>query len=439
LAEFQDVLQPMEIYDKNQQFYFGRIQIDKLSGDMANIPQNRVNIRWAILALISMSHIFGASAQYGINTLAPFYQDDLGLSHAQVGLFFTAFFLAMTSVSFVAGWLTDRLGVRKATLQGHVVLGVFTVFASLAPSFAWAFVSFFLAGLGYSFLNPSSSKGVMGWFKRDERAAAMGIKQTGVPAGGIFAAVLAGPLILLIGWRGALAMLGIINVFYGVVFSWLWHDPPEQRSAAAPASVSGVAAVAPLDFRNLFFASIGTSILLVGQMVLITYIPLYLKESLGVNAFWASQALAVLQAGAICGRIGWGFASDRLFRGRRKATLIIIGLSGTLISVMLSLMTRQTPVYVLLMTIFFSGLCIVGYQGVSFALIGELVGTTQAGIAIGIMLSINSAAAALGTPLFGYIVDHTGSYLYAWQILAAAMVLAVIGFAVFLKESSPTL
>jgi MFS family permease len=106
---------------------------------------------------------------------------------------------------------------------------------------------------------------------------------------------------------------------------------------------------------------------------------------------------------------------------------------------MLSLMTRETPVYVLLVVIFFSGICLVGYQGVSFALIGELAGTTRAGVATGIMLSINSAAAALGTPLFGYFVDRTGSYLYAWQILAAAIVFAVLGFAFFLNGSRPAL
>ena len=147
----------------------------------------------------------------------------------------------------------------------------------------------------------------------------------------------------------------------------------------------------------------------------------------------------MLQIGAICGRIGWGIASDRLFKGRRKPTMIIIALLGALLSGMLSLMTRQTPVYVLLMTIFFSGFCLVGYHGVSFALIGELAGTTRAGAATGIMLSINSAAAALGTPLFGYFVDRTGSYSYAWQTLAAAIAFAVLVFAVFLNESRPAL
>src|SRR5262249_19589150 len=137
----------------------------------------RDKFRWVILTLISVSHIIGATAQYAINTLPPFYKEGLGLSRAQVGLSFSAVYLAMSGAAFGAGWLADRLGIRKTSLQGHVVLGVCTVAAAMAPSFTWACGSFFLAGLGYSFLNPASSKGVMEWFDRDERATAMGIKQ----------------------------------------------------------------------------------------------------------------------------------------------------------------------------------------------------------------------------------------------------------------------
>src|SRR5262245_15341737 len=185
----------------------------------------RDKFRWAILTLISVSHIIGATAQYGINTLAPFYQDELGLSRAQVGLFFSAFYLAMTGASFASGWLADRFGVRKTTLRGHLLVGLCITAAALAPSFATACACFFFAGLGYSFLNPASTIGVMAWFRRNERATAMGIKQTGVPAGGVVAAVLAPSLVLVIDWRGALAALGIINFFFGFVFSSLWRDP----------------------------------------------------------------------------------------------------------------------------------------------------------------------------------------------------------------------
>jgi len=247
---------------------------------MSDTKPARDKFRWAILTLISVSHIIGATAQYGINTLAPFYQEELGLSRAQVGLFFSAFYLAMTGASFGAGWLADRLGIRKTTLQGHVALGICTVTASMAPSFAWACASFFLAGLGYSFLNPASTKGVMVWFDRDERATAMGIKQTGVPAGGFVVALLAAPLVLLIGWRGTLAALGIINFFFGFVFSSLWRDPEDRDITSATRHRPAPEDQGALDIWSFLPASFGTAIFLVGQMSLITYIPLYLKESM---------------------------------------------------------------------------------------------------------------------------------------------------------------
>jgi len=391
------------------------------------------NFRWVILGLISVSHIIGATAQYGINTLAPFYKDELGLSRAQVGLFFSAFYLAMAGFSFGAGRRADRLGVRKTTFQGHLSLGLCTIAAALAPSFAWAFASFFLAGLGYSFLNPASSKGVMAWFHRDERATAMGTKQTGVPAGGVVTAVLAPQLVLLMGWRGALAVLGLINFLFGFLFSFYWRDPP--GNGAAVSEDVRVQETQTLNMWSFLPISCGTAIYLVGQMTLITYIPLYLKDAMGFSAYWASQALALTQAGAMVGRVGWGVASDRLFGGRRKIVLILIGLLSAILIMALGFMRPQSPLYLLLPVLFLAGVCLVGYQGVSYALIGELAGKAKTGSALGMMITINAACATLGTPLFGYIVDQTGSYPIAWMLLAGALGVGVLGLATLLEES----
>ncbi len=170
-------------------------------------------------------------------------------------------------------------------------------------------------------------------------------------------------------------------------------------------------------------------------MALITYVPLYLKESMGFSAYWASQALAVTQAGAMVGRVGWGVASDKIFGGRRKIVLLIIGLLSVVLMSALSVMTRAAPVYLLLLIVFFLGLCIIGYQGVSYTLIGELAATQRTGAAMGLMITINAAAATFGTPLFGYIVDQTGSYAVAWQALAAAIAMGCVGLMLFLEET----
>lgn len=393
----------------------------------------RDSFRWTILALICVSHIIGAAAQYGINTLAPFYQDELGLSRAQVGLFFSAFYLAMTGASFGTGWLADRFGVRKTTLLGHLGLGVCTIAAAISPSFELACASFFLAGFGYSFLNPASTIGVMTWFDRDERATAMGAKQTGVPAGGVVAALLAPSLVLLIGWRGSLAALGIINFLFGFIYSSLWREPPNV-SMAESRRADGATTAPPLNVWALLPISCATAIYLIGQMVLITYLPLYLKDVMGYSPYWASQTLALTQAGAMLGRVGWGVASDRLFGGRRKIVLIVIGVSSVIFIGALGLMTRDSPASLLLPILFLAGVSIVGYQGVSYALIGEISGKARTGAGLGMMITINAGAATLGTPLFGYIVDRTGSYGMAWQILAALVTLGIVGVALLLKE-----
>ena len=405
---------------------------------MPEFPRRRDPFRWTILALISVSHIIGAAAQYGINTLAPFYKDELGLSRAQVGLFFSAFYLAMTGASFSTGWLADRFGVRQTTFCGHLVVGICTVAAALSPSFAFGCVSFFLAGLGYSFLNPASTIGVMKWFDRDERATAMGAKQTGVPGGGVMAAFLAPSLVLIVGWRGALAALGLINFLFAFLFSSLWREPAGDVVDHVDRPAGEAVSQDPLNVWGLLPVSCATAIYLIGQMVVITYVPLYLKDGMGFSPYWASQALALTQAGAMVGRVGWGVASDRMFGGRRKVVLIIIGLLSMLSIAALSFMSGASPYYLLLPVLFVAGVSIVGYQGVSYALIGEIAGRSRTGAALGMMITINAGAATLGTPMFGYIVDYTGSYAVGWQVLAATIAIGVVGLALLLKESRQT-
>jgi len=393
-----------------------------------------------MLLLGTLSHVVGAGGQYAINTLAPFYQTDLGLSRAQIGLFFTAFYLGMAALSFGAGWLADRLGVRSITLAGHLALGLSIAAAALAPSFAWAFAIFFFAGLGYSFLNPASTRGVMEWFTREERATAMGIKQTGVPVGGVLTAIVAPSFVLVAGWRGSFAVLGAANFLFGFLFWTLWREPGDAPPAAEHASAPRERpAQAAFRARDLLSLSFGTALLLVGQMSLITYVPLYLKETLGLSPYLASQALALTQLGGMVGRIGWGVVSDRLFHGARKVVLLWVGFFATGLTLALGLLPGGVSLWTVLPLIFFAAVCLVGYQGVSYALTAEIAGHGRTGSALGLLITFNSVGTIVGTPLFGYLVDVTGSYATAWRALAAVILIGIVAMLLFLEEPQPPL
>ncbi len=385
-----------------------------------------------ILALVTSTHIIGASAQYGINTFAPFYQDELGLTRAQVGLFFGAFYIGMASFSFTAGWLSDRLGVRRASFIGHVFAGTAVIFASSAQSFGWAFACFLLTGLGYSFLNPASTKGVLMWFRR-RRATAMGIKQTGVPGGGVLTALVGAPLAAVFGWRATLAGFGVVNVLFGLAFWFLWREPVEVDGPDGDGS--GTAGGGRLRVGNLLALSCGTALLLIGQMSLLTYLPLFLKERLAFSTVHASQWLSITQSGAVLGRVGWGTVSDRLYGGRRKIVLVLIGTISVFLCAALSGLDKGASPFILVPLTFLGGFTMIGYQGVSYSLISEIAGQSRAGMALGLMITINALGTVVGTFLFGSIVDSTGSYVIAWQALAGVLALGTVNIAVFVSEA----
>jgi MFS family permease len=130
--------------------------------------------------------------------------------------------------------------------------------------------------------------------------------------------------------------------------------------------------------------------------------------------------------------------SDRAFGGQRKGVLVGIGIGSVALLGLLGLVAPAISPVILLSLIFLSGVCMIGYQGVSYALIGELAGSARTGAALGIVISVNSLGAILGTPLFGYLVDQTGSYAIAWSALGATVLIGVLALKFFLAEAAPT-
>src|SRR5688500_18794608 len=73
---------------------------------------------WVVLfasVLVQTTASFGNQA---VSPLAPFLQEDLQLSKSQIGLIITAFFSGAVLMLTPAGWVSDRLGVRRMFLVG---------------------------------------------------------------------------------------------------------------------------------------------------------------------------------------------------------------------------------------------------------------------------------------------------------------------------------
>jgi len=381
---------------------------------------------WPVLALVTLAHALGALSVLSVAPLSPFLLDALGLSRAQVGLVLPAVYLGGVLMSLPSGWLTDRLGVRLTLGGGLVVIGALVVAASFARGLPALLAALVGAGFGFSVLNPSSGKAVIEWFPPRGRGFAMGIKQTGLTLGGLTGALTLPPLAQALGWRWALATAGAVSLVAAVLVLAIYRVPP----APEPAQPTSWPRLAEL---GVFLRRPGVLIVFVSGLALSTaqssvlaYLALYAKETFALSAVAAGQVLAVAQVGGTASRLVWGAISDRFFGGRRRPGVVVNALVGAGSYTLLAL-GAALPTPSVIPLAFLAGAGAFGWVGLYFALVAEIGGARYAGLLTGVAVAFAWSGVLVGPPVFGLLLEWTGSYRYPW--LALSLVAVVVAAA----------
>jgi ACS family hexuronate transporter-like MFS transporter len=374
--------------------------------------------RWVVLALATAGHASGSVAALAVAPLAPFLVDALGLSRGQVGLLLPAVYLGGVLMAVPAGWLTERRGVGLALTGGLLVAGGMVVLAALAASLPALLGWLVLAGFGFSVLNPTTGKAVYDWFPARERGAAMGIKQAGLTLGGIAAALVLPPIAAAVDWRLAMATAGGAAVATGLVIAGVYRTPP-PRETAAPAPPPALSALRPFLRRRavavVFAAGLALS---VAQSSLLGFLVLFARETFPLSAVEAARMLALAHLGGVVGRLGWGFASDRYFLGRRRPGLAINAVIGAVAYAGFAL-GDGLPLAAAAGLAFVAGIGAFGWVGLYFALVAEIGGAASAGLVTGLATVFAWSGVLVGPPLFGWLLSTTDSYRVPWLVLAA--------------------
>ncbi|MGE5618769.1 MAG: MFS transporter [Sphingomonadaceae bacterium] len=390
--------------------------------------------RWVMLGVAFLVQVSNALATSAVAPLAPLFQPELGLSKAEVGLFSSIIFAGAWGVLIVAGSLCDRFGIRRPMSLALVVIGTVMLSMSMAGSFFQAASVMFLAGIGGGLVMPGTTKIIMDWFPPRARATAMGIKQAGVPLAGILTASILPVVALSIGWRSAIAGVGFAIIATGIAVGIFARDAATQQKSASRSAFSRSDYRQVLRNRGLWAVSAISVLYVTTQLALISYIALYLMEFLLVPAIpdehtrivAAGGYLALCQAGGVFGRIFWGVVSDRLFHGRRMVVLALVGMLAALMSLAVASIEPGLPLGVLSVVTFVYGATAIGWNGLYHAAMAETAGRRFAATGTGFGMTLNQFGVVGGPPLFGFVVDISGSYRIGWGMLAAFCTLGAI-------------
>jgi ACS family hexuronate transporter-like MFS transporter len=379
------------------------------------------------LSILTLVHVVGTLHMVSVMAMAPVIQRDLDLSVTQVGLLVSAYYGAQTIGALPAGGMVDRLGVGWALVVANVILITGAISLSQAAGFTLAFCSCAIIGLGYSITNPATARGVLEWFPPERRATAMGIKQTGVPIGGVLAAG-NGALVTLVTWQNIMWLIAALTAVNALLCLHLTERPRWRAGGSLRRIVANLREVVRDRNISMLFAAGGAFNM--GQMNFFAYLTLFMREAAQASQPVAGICLAVAQAASAVGRVGWGVVSDTLFGGRRKPLVIILCAASVIFLAAMAAVAPGWGVTVGFTLALLLGLTIASFASLSQTLAVEVVEPRLAGSAMGYTLMGTSLGGVFGPPLFGAAVDLTGKFASGW-LLTAGLVLAgtfLLGF-----------
>src|SRR3954468_7716426 len=162
---------------------------DPKSDSMASGPlvQRPTAVRYGVLAFIVVMAFILYLDRNCISMATEAIRDELDLSKKQMGVVFSAFYLAYALGQVPAGWLGDRLGARVMLTTCVIVWSVSTALTGLATGLWTLLVVRLLVGIGEAGGYPVAARVNSLWMPFARRAFTSGLITLGGRAGGVLA------------------------------------------------------------------------------------------------------------------------------------------------------------------------------------------------------------------------------------------------------------
>jgi sugar phosphate permease len=270
----------------------------------------------------------------------------------------------------------------------------------------------------------ASGRAVMGWFARDQRGLALGLRQMAVPLGAAAAAVALPAAAAASGTGGALLALAAAASVAALLALVFLRPPP----VAAPARLAGLPP--PLRDGKQWHLSLASGLMLWAQVALSAFFMVILTESHGFAAATAAALFGLVHVVSGVARIGIGLLSDRTGRRLPFLRLNALALAAALAACALAAGGGAVPAAVLLIA---ATILAYTWNGLAFTAVAEMAGHARSGTALGLhgtLMRLLSAPAGLGIGA----AAAWGSWALAFALLALLALVAAAMLARLLAE-----
>ena len=336
--------------------------------------------------------------------LIPLLHSGQGMSLAQAGLLAGAPTLGMVLTLVAWGALADRFGERRIIAGGLALTALAIAGAIAIPGYLALATFFLLGGMAAASTNAASGRVVVGWFAKERRGLAMGVRQMSQPLGVTFAALTVPSLAAGTGISAALMVPFVMVAALAVACAIAIRNPPRLVLSM----LSGAAPVPnPYASGGFLWRIHGVSVLLVvPQFLLSTFGLVWLVTEQHWEALPAGALIAVSQFIGAVGRIGVGVLSDRV--GSRVRPLRWVAISAGAAMLMLSATDMAGWRAAAAIVLVAATTMTVADNGLAFTSVAEMAGPAWVGRALGLQNTGQFIAASVVGPVMGLLIGLVG-------------------------------
>lgn len=381
---------------------------------------------WLMLLSFSLTYLFFYNGRQNINLVMTQMAEGLGSTTAALGVVSSALFWCYAFGQLINGRLGAYFGYKRFMMIGVVSSAVINVVISFQTSIPvittlWGLNGFFQSTVwanGLGVLNK--------WWPKDKRGFASGL----TTAFSGLAQVVTYITILVCmdwnpewGWRAAFRYPMIPMVVMLVAFALFFKEKPEdvglspfyeadakaaERDAELEAQISKNGYLYPYKVlftepKVLVFCLI-SAIAGIGRYGLLTWIPTYFTEEMGLSIKDGIFSSILLPIGQACAMFVFPFLTDKLFKGKREPMLILASVVTFLGMLAFPFIKSQMPASIMLFVLGVFAMV----TGVIWTIAGDMGGRAFSSTIVGVFDWAVYMGAAIQAMVFGFVKETFG-------------------------------
>jgi len=370
-----------------------------------------------ICALIGTGHFLSHFYMLCLAPLFLVWRDEFGVSFAMLGLAVALMSATTAVLQTPVGFLVDKYGARRFLVGGTMIMALSISAMSFVTDFRLILALAVLSGIGNSVIHPADYAILAGSIRKEFVGRAFALHTFTGNLGFALAPPTVALLLLVMDWRHALLLLGLLGVpvvFAILVQARILSDQPKARSHQKMSSRELLLSKPILAFFAFFLLSAmsGAGI----SAFLITV----LGKLWGTPVAVASLALTGYMVGATCGTLVGGWWTDKKGGGSLMGFVTVLTLIAS--GLLLSIGVVPYPEFLLPIVALVAGLCMGSSRTPRDVMLKEACPPGEIGKVFGFVSSgLPLGSAVMPVPM-GLLID----YGYTWMVLPVVAILLVL-------------